>query len=123
LPNKDTHIKDTHIKDIPKGIVATPQTYGRPDINEVIVHLEAKVGSLDGGVKKNRQYAKLLIDRFKKDYPQKDPVYLIKFLIDGGLTDDFHAKNITGFIYLYYNAKKIIEAVKSRKKKGGVLVV
>ena len=108
---------------ISKEIEATPQTFGREDINQSIAFLKSKLaGTPDGSQAENRRYAKLLIDRFKKDYPGKDPVFLVKRLIEGGMMDSFHGKNITSFKYLYYNAQKIIQAVKA-KKKGGVAII
>lgn len=111
-------IKEEHIKeDIPKGIVA----YGDQSINSVFSFLKEKLGATpDGSQKENRQYVKLLLERFKKDYPDKDSVFLVKTLIEYGLKDNFHGKNITCFKYLFYNANKIIAAVKNKnnKKKG-----
>ena len=53
----------------------------------------------------------------KNDYPDKDPINLIHSLIDFGIEDKWHGKNITSFKYLFYNAQKIIASVKSKNKK------
>ncbi|MFH2062476.1 MAG: hypothetical protein ABIJ43_05825 [Candidatus Beckwithbacteria bacterium] len=101
-------------EDISKEIVA----YGNPQINQVNSFLKAKIGgSPDGSIAENRRFAKLLLDRMKKDYPDKEPVKQVCSLIDYGIEDKFHGKNITTFKYLYYNAQKIIASVRSNKGK------
>ena len=97
---------------------AKPRQFGDPQINECIEHLKSAVGtSLDGTMKDNRMYARHLLNRMKKDYPDKEPLVQVKALIDYGLRDDFHGKNITSFKYLYYNAQKIIQSVQSKKSR------
>lgn len=92
--------------------------YGDPQINQVILFLRERIGgSPDGSAAENRRFAKLLLDRMKKDYPDKDPVSQICSLIDYGIEDKFHGKNITSFRYLYYNAQKIIASVKGDQRK------
>ena len=92
--------------------------YGKTEINEVINYLTEKLGvTLDGTVKVNRNMANHLINKIKKDYPNKDPVANIKILIDKGLKDNFHGKNITGFQYIYNNLNKIINSIKNEKGK------
>jgi hypothetical protein len=106
--------KEKNVKNIPKGI-KKQVSYGREDINNSIKHLKDKLNSsLDGTIKENRQYAKLLIDRFKKDYPKYNTEEQICFLIDIALKDKFHSRNTTNFKYLYYNAQKIIQTVKQK---------
>ena len=106
---------DKNVKNTSKEVEQAHPSFGREDINSVYSYLKEKIGGTpDGSQKQNRQFAKLLIDRLKKDYPDKDPVGLIELLIKGGLTDNFHAKNITSFKYLYYNSQKIIQAVKGQ---------
>lgn len=93
------------------------QPYGREDINQCFNFLKEKIGgSPDGSVAENRRFAKLLLDRFKKDYPDKPPEELVCSLIGYGLQDSFHGKNITSFKYLYYNAQKIIQSVRGAVK-------
>lgn len=119
LVKKPYHTKETIQKKdtkeiIPKGITAKAE-YGNPNINKCINHLKEKLeGSLDGSIKVNRNYCQLLINRFKKDYPDKEPATQICHLIDFATLDDFHAKNLTGFKYLYNNAQKIIQSVKGK---------
>jgi hypothetical protein len=92
-----------------------PPPYGNPDINILIETLKKELGgSPDGTVKENRQFANLLLKKFKKDYPDKNPVELIQFVIQAGLKDSFHCKNLTSFKYLYYHSQKIIQSVKGR---------
>jgi len=97
-------------------------SYGNKEINELIEFFEKQLGgSLDGSVRQNRRFAYLLINKFKKDYPDKDPAEGIKFLIQIGLKDDFHSKNLTNFKYLYYNAQKIIQSFKGRLNKIAII--
>jgi len=97
-------------------------SYGNKEINELIEFFKKQLGgSLDGSVRQNRRFAYLLINKFKKDYPDKDPIEGIKFLIQIGLKDDFHSKNLTNFKYLYYNAQKIIQSFKGRLNKIAII--
>lgn len=97
--------------------------YGNEDINSIIFFLQEKLGgTLDDTQKQNRHFAYLLINKMKKDYPDKEPTNLIKTLIKAGLQDDFHSKNITNFKYLYYHTQKIIQSIKNKIKKGSKLI-
>lgn len=90
-------------------------SYGNEDINKVFSFLKEKLGgSPDGSARDNRRFAKLLLDRMKKDYPEKSNVEQIEALIEFGLKDKFHGQNITSFKYLYYNCQKIILSVKGQ---------
>jgi len=118
--NKKTHTKDTTTKDTTtkennaKALVASPQ-YGNPQINECLDFLKSQLkGELDGASKYNRNFCHNLLNRFKKEFPNKDPVFLVKWLINFGLTDDFHGPNITSFRYLYYNSRNIINKAKKK---------
>ena len=102
--------------------IGKPTVYGNRDINEIYDFLKERLsGTPDGTIKQNRQFAKLLLNKFKKDYPDKKPVKLICFLIDLALKDDFHSKNATSFKYLYYNAQKIIQSSKVKKSNPIIL--
>jgi hypothetical protein len=93
--------------------VVQKESFGNPDINKITEHLKQSIkGSLDGSQAENRRYAHLLLKRFEKDYPGRVPAEVVCFLIDRGAEDRFHAKNLTNFKYLYYNAQKIIQSVK-----------
>lgn len=110
---KEEIIKEKKKEETPK------KEYGKPEINEVVNYLTEKLGvTLDGSVKTNRQFANHLINKIKKDYPDKNAVDNIKILIDKGLKDKFHGKNITGFQYLYNNLNKIINSIKNDKSKS-----
>lgn len=111
-------------KDISKEIGAEAPTYGKREVNEVIAYLQNAIqASLDGTQKENRRFANLLVERFRRDYPSRDPVDLIKRLINAGSSDSFHAKNVTNFKYLYYNAQKIIQSAKGEIKKSQILKI
>ncbi len=102
-------------KDTSKEVVK-PTSYGNKDINEIYDFLKERLsGTPDGTIKQNRQFAKLLLNKFKKDYPDKKSTELVCFLIKLALKDDFHSKNATSFKYLYYNAQKIISSAKQNK--------
>ena len=94
--------------------------FGNPEINEVINYLKEKLGgiSLDGTVKDNRNFANHLIKKIKKDYPDKNHMDSIKIIIDCGLKDKFHGKNITSVAYIYRNLTKIINSIKNDTKKS-----
>lgn len=111
LHTKETNTKETIQKKVPKGTRKKPN----PDISELMSYLkEAVGGQLDGTEQKNRQYCYNLIRRFKKAYPDLDPVVQIKLLIDVGIEDPFHSKNLTSFQYLFYNYVKIIKQSSAR---------
>lgn len=91
-----------------------PQTFGNPEINHVVDFFKSKLGgSLDGRVQENRNFANLILKRFKKDYPNGVPQTLVEKLIEVALQDKFHSKNATSFKYLYYNAQKILQSAKT----------
>jgi len=112
-----SHTINKNDKNLKNNTNVLDKSFGREDINKITKHLkEALKGSLDGTITENRKYAKLLIDRLKKDYPDFNTVKQIIFLIDKGLEDNFHAKNLTSFKYLYYNCQKIINSIKQNNK-------
>lgn len=118
LTSSNNSNKNNDVNNISKDIQATPE-YGNSLINKSIKFLEQQLGgSLDGSKQINRNYANLLINRFKKDYPNQDTYSLIESLIKIGLIDDFHSKNINGFKYLYYNAQKIIQTAKNSNQSN-----
>ena len=119
---KDTDKNTKNVKNDKNNTKSIAQSsFGNQDINVLSEYLQTHIGgSLDGSVKENRQYANLLINRFKKDYPTRDSVELIKIVIDRGVADRFHAKNLTNFKYLYYNAQKIIMSAKSDLNKNHI---
>lgn len=100
---------------------AKPKSYGREDINQICDFLKEQIGqTLDGTRAENRNFAKLLIDKLKKDFPKHNTVELIEVLIVKGLLDGFHGKNITGFKYLYKHCAKIINSIKQTDDGGYV---
>ena len=112
-PQLDNEV-DKEIESNDKSLVATPQ-YGNPQINECLDFLKGQLkGELDGASKYNRNFCHNLLNRFKKEFPLRDPVFLVKWLINFGLTDDFHGPNITNFRYLYYNSRNIINKAKKK---------
>ncbi len=97
-----------------KDIGKKPNSYGNEDINTCISYLKQKISAdLDGSVKENRRYCYNLLRKLKKQYPDTEAVDNIKLLIDIGVQDRFHRKNITSFKYLFYNAQRIIQSYKS----------
>lgn len=97
--------------------IQTQASGGDQQINQIIDFLKNTLGGTpDGTIKQNRRFAKLLLDKIKKDYPDKDPIIQIQALITFGLKDKFHGKNITSFKYLYYNCQKIIQSIKFNNK-------
>ena len=125
-PSKEEPIKKNTISNeiVKKSLLKGRISFGNPDINEVLVFLKEELGgSLDGTVKDNRRFAFLLLNRFKKDYPAQNPVDLIKFLIVNGRKDNFHAKNITSFKYLFYNSQKIIQLSKLKKSESKLITI
>jgi len=103
----------------PNGLEKLKTSYGRDDINKVIdifkYYLE---GTPDGTIADNRRYAKLLIDRLKKDYSESDPVRLVEILMKIGMRDEFHGRNLTSVKYMYYHLQKIIHIVKNQKGRN-----
>ena len=110
---KETLLQNNISKEIQK--TAPPVVYGNKDINDVYAYLKSSLGGTpDGTIKDNRRFAKLLLDKFRKDYPSHNPVDVVNRLIDISRSDGFHAQNATSFKYLYYNCQKIIQAVKGQ---------
>ena len=108
--SKDTHIKDTHIRISSKE--DTQVRYGNEDINFIISYLKEKLQlpMLDDSEKVNRQYANLLLRKFK----DKEK---IKRLIDITSKDQFWRNSVASTKGLFYNAIKIIS-----KARGGLNV-
>jgi len=98
---------------------------GDPRINEVIDYLvvRSELPALDGTIVQNRRYAKLLLDKLKKTYPDNDEKVLAKQLIDVAYADKFHAEQATKMAYMYYNMGKIINSAKTKSQRNSVLVV
>jgi hypothetical protein len=117
VTTKETITKETIQKK--RGTKKVPN----PQILELKTFLESEVGTLDGTQKENGQYCYNLIRKMKKDYPEHDPVDSIKLLIERGLEDRFHKRNITGFKYLYYNTKRIIESVKADQDTSDYIAI
>ena len=106
------------------NVVVKQESYGNEDINKVFSFLKERLGGTpDGSQQENRRFAKLLLDRLKKDYPDKDSAAQLCSLIEFGLQDKFHSKNITSFKYLYYNAQKIIQSVKGEINNPKVIKI
>lgn len=114
LLQKIATTKDNIQKIIPNGTqtaISTSGEFGNKAINELVVYFEGKLGaSLDQSRESNRRQCYNLLRRFAKDFPQQDSVMLVKRLIDLALSDDFHQRNATSFVYLQRNALKIIAA-------------
>lgn len=116
-------------KENPKGLRAKPSgialtkkdMFGDPLIGEAMLVFKARIGgSLDGSQVENRRFAHLLLNRLKKDYPEQNPIDLLRSAIDAAQLDQYFAKNCTSFKWLYYNLQKIIQGVKVVKaqRKG-----
>ena len=91
--------------------------YGNPEINQAINFLKEQLpgGILDGTVKGNRQAAHRLIQKIKKGFPGSDPVESVKLIIQTGLNDPFHAKNLTSFAYLDKHFQKLLNNGKQKQ--------
>jgi len=110
----DKNDKNDKNKNIISNEIIEKPTFGNTEINQIFEFLKNKInGSPDGSVKENRQYANLLIKKIKKDYPDKNPIKAICLLIELGLQDSWHQKNLTNFKYIYYNTQKIIASSKN----------
>ena len=95
-----------------KASVSPKRKTPKKEIDEIIEYLKSTLSldELDGTRKQNRQYANLLLHKFKS-------VALIKKVIQIAALDKFHRANLTSTRYLYYNAVKIVRAYRARKQK------
>jgi len=88
-------------------------SFGRSDINDCHFHFQKVFGHLpDGTINKNRQFCNHLLNKFKKSYPAKNNVELVKRLIERAKSSDWHSDKATSFMYLYYHAEAIIASTK-----------
>jgi len=112
-PNKPpvASTEDEEVDKNKKKNTTPKKEYGDPEINEVFNYFKELAGSLDGSIKANRRYAKLLLDKIKKDFPDHNAVDSVKALISRGREDKFHGKNLTGFEYLYRKMNTIINSI------------
>jgi hypothetical protein len=79
-------------------------------------HLKSTNGGLlDGSVQRNRQACHTMIQRMAKEYPERDPVEVVRQLIDIAKLDDFHGPNLTSFDYLVRHGSKIINSFKAKR--------
>lgn len=87
-------------------------------IDEVIGYLKAKLGvtKLDGSEVGNRRYAHLMLQKVGGN--EHHAAEAIKKIIDAGLGDNFHRKNMTDLKYVYYNGMRIIAAHKLGDANG-----
>lgn len=89
-----------------------------PRINELVDHLEKKLGhGLDGSAKANRFAASTLLKILAREFPGFDALASTKALIDAATVDQFHAKNATNFDYLRRHWGAIAKASKERKSQ------
>lgn len=89
-----------------------------PRINELVDHLQKKLGhGLDGSAKANRFAASTLLKILAKEFPDFDALASTKALIDAATVDPFHAKNATNFDYLRRHWGAIAKASKERKSQ------
>lgn len=119
---KQTHTNNKNNND--NNILTKVNTeYGNSEINECIRYLENAIEmSLDGTKKSNRFMCKHLLNRVGKlnKTGKFTNVQVVKQVVDAGLADDFHCKNITNFGYIYRNMAKIISATRAVKKTRGI---
>jgi len=101
---------DTSI--IPKKSFGNPLVAGA--IEAITDHLGGKP---DGTMVSERRYAKHLTDALKKEYPDQDPIELIRQLLRASLADQWIAKNCTSLRWLYYNKQKILQTLKFNQGK------
>ena len=95
--------------------------YGNAEINDLISHLKHGLGhGLDGSPQKNRRYAWLLLNKWKKEYPNENVVEALKMVITVGLADHFHGPRITDFAYLYYHGEKVANLIRRPKSQQPV---
>lgn len=98
--------------------VLEPSVYGNREIGLAMYYFEEHLGGkTDGKPVTEKRYAMHLTRALKKEYPDQDPVELVKWLLKGALVDPWIAKNCTSFQWLFYNKQKVIQAVKGLKKK------
>ena len=121
MENENENINEDINEDIKKGVVKGEKEFGNAEVNAIINHLKDKLpgGLLDGTVKANRNAAFRLIKKIKKGFPAADPVVNIKLLIDAGMNDNFHSKNLTSFTYLDKHFQKLVANGKQQQQKSG----
>lgn len=100
--------KETKLNEIKVEEIKEPSKEGgKPDINECIEYLKHKIGATDGTERSNRYQCNNLLKKIEKEFPGADVVLAVKALIERGLADNFHSKNLTNFGYLFRNWVKI----------------
>ena len=75
-------------------------------------------GVMDGSVSDNRRACHTLLQRFGKEFPNRDAEDVVRHLVDYGKKDAFHGSNVTSFRYLVSHGQKIINNVKAGKSNG-----
>lgn len=109
------------IDGMPQNPTAPSRKGPDPAVQAVIDHLTAAVidngiaPALDGSVAKNRQYARLLLNKLAKDYSGFDPVDVAKRLVNFAMTVPYHATRCTKVAFLYYNAGSLAGEAQARR--------
>lgn len=98
------------------------RSHGSKEINELLDHLEEKLGGpMDGTEQQNRRYCHLLLSKVRKQ-SNKDPVLSIKALIDvifsGHSSMRYHERRTTSFTYLFYRSREIVNAYRAGANGG-----
>lgn len=96
--------------------------YGNREVELSVLALEEHLGGKpDGTQKSERLYARHLTNALAKEYPDQDPVELVKQLLKAVMLDQWFAKNCTSLRWLYYNKQKVIQSVKNQATFSKVL--
>lgn len=84
--------------------------YGNPEVNAVMEHMTTMLDGvpMDGTLKLNRQYAFHLLNWARREYPDWDPVWIAKRLINIAMADRFHQMRATSIGYIWRTKGQLI---------------
>lgn len=107
----------------PPSFAQPPQNGDKrhPGVTAVIDYLTAQLKEkglaegLDGTKQDNRNFAKHLLNRLKKEFPDFDEVQSAKRMIDFALADPFHSRNAVRVKYLWNNVSKFKAESEAKK--------
>ncbi len=120
INNNEKNDKELNNKSITSKEVSNAEIKSRN--LELVKYYEEKIDSkLQGSSVDNWRYCTHICNRLQKQYPDKDILQSVKVLIDLGIKDGFHQKNMNGFRYLFNNYLSIIKSYQQDRRTVAII--
>ena len=90
---------------------------GDPEVNAVMDMIREITGLPPTSGQKSRNFASLLVKKMRKEYPDKDPLVLVRSIITCAKAEPWHQTKAHDPKHLYYAWQEIVAAAKVDKEK------